>query len=193
MDTISECIRFLKKLDTLDGKKFIYQYFLVKYNYSDAAAGANQRFEVGDGLKNPLFAGQQVADRFDYVISLAVLHHIPGDILQLKFLKNIHNSLKANGQMLISVWNRHHDRYKKYLSKSQRQIANSLYQDLAKNDTIVPWMRSRYYRFIHAFTKEELTDLAKQAGFINIKCFCADKFGLSTKTKALNIYLMANK
>lgn len=184
-----------------------------KYGGSDAAVGANLRFEVGDGLENPLFAGQRLADKFDYIISIAVLHHVPSEELQIKFLKNIYNGLKKGGQTLISVWNRWQTKYEKFfifgnskpktlISKQFNNIAmkrwnNFLdridFHDLNQNDMIVPWRQSGYFRFIHAFKPKELKNLAQKAGFKNIKVF-ASKHGKKTNLKdALSIYLLGQK
>lgn len=139
------------------------------------------RFEVGDSLS------MKYKNRFNYIISLAVLHHIPSERLQLKFLKNIYQSLKTNGQILISVWNRHQNKYQKYINSPKP------FKDMAKNDTIVPWRKSGYFRYIYAFTAIELKKLAQEAGFKKIKCYYADKYGKTDKNKGLNIYLQGIK
>ncbi len=171
-------------------------------------------FKVGDSLT------VNFKNRFDYIISIAVLHHIPSKELQLKFLRNIYQALKPKGKILISVWNRWQPRYKKYfipanpkheipapkqaryganrnpkLRKYPRQSASlsALISDLEKCDTIVPWKQSGKFRFIHCFTAEELKKLAKQTGFKDIKTFYADKTGESDKENGLNIYLIGEK
>lgn len=156
------------------------------------------RFEIGDGLKI------KYKNTFDYIISLAVLHHIPSEKLQLKFLKNIYHALRSKGKILLSVWNRHQDKYQKYFSQKyksaiiksnprQSALFSASVCELGRSDLIVPWKDSGYLRYIHAFTKEELIKLAKRAGFINIQCFYADKYGKSDKEKGLNIYLIASR
>jgi SAM-dependent methyltransferase len=165
-------------------------------------------FKVGDGLK------MNFDNEFDYVISIAVLHHIPSEELQLKFLKNIYNSLKPNlhpagggGKILISTWNRLNDKYQKLQTQNLKLKAQnhnlkiktnnlSMQQfnnDLGTNDHIVPWRQSGNFRFIHTFEPEELKLLAQKVGFKNIQVIVS-KHGIKTDTKtALNIYLTAEK
>lgn len=139
------------------------------------------RFEIGDGLKI------KYKDRFDYIFCIAVLHHIPSEKLQLQFLKNIHRSLKKDGQLLLSVWNRWQPNYRKYM------LDEKPYDDMKETDTIVPWKQSGNSRFVHCFTIEELKNLAEKAGFKNIDTFYADKEKKTTKEKGLNIYLICKK
>ena len=158
-------------------------------------------FKVGDGLK------MNFDNEFDYIISIAVLHHIPSEELQLKFLKNIYNSLKPNlhpagggGKILISTWNRLNDKYRNYFTKEYKQkilhqfsLIPELFSDLQNNDLIVPWRQSGQYRFMHTFEPEELKLLAQKVGFKNIQVIVS-KHGIKTDTKtALNIYLTAEK
>lgn len=158
-----------------------------KYGNSDAAVGANPRFEVGDGLKFPPKADQRVADKFDYVISIAVLHHIPSEELQIKFLKNIYNSLKPNGQLLVTVWNRYQQRYQKYFKTKKP------YKDMENADLLVPWKQSGQFRYIHAFKPDELKQLAQKAGFKKIKVFTSKHGKITNLDQALNIYLQAER
>ena len=164
-------------------------------------------FRVGDGLN------LKDKNKYDYVFCLAVMHHIPSQQLQIKLLKNIHQALNIKGQLLLSVWNRWQPRYKKYFvsnSKSEtlnfKQSQNSnitnskhnfeiinLQSEIGPTDTIVPWKQTGKFRFVHAFTKTELANLAKKAGFKNIKTFYANKNKISDKKSGLNIYLICDK
>ena len=139
------------------------------------------RFEIGDGLD------LKYKNKFDIIISIAVLHHIPSKELELNFLQNCHKALKPNGKLFLTVWNRWQDKFKKYFSMTK------LYSDMTKNDLIVPWKNTKSKRFIHAFTKEGLKNLAKKSGFSNINCYYSDKNGEANKNKGLNISLIARK
>jgi SAM-dependent methyltransferase len=174
-----------------------------KEKYPDA------KFEVGDGLT------LKDKNKYDYVFCLAVLHHIPSEKLQIKFLKNIHQALRPKGEALISVWNRWQPRYKKYFNeKYKKEIQYKFspvphwFSDLKSNETIVPWKQSGKFRFVHAFTDKELKDLAQKAGFTNIEVFYGDasqnqsealvkgnanKINKSDKNNGLNVYLIASK
>ena len=43
--------------------------------------------------------------KFDYIFCVAVLHHIPGEDLRLKVLKNLKEKLADNGKIILTVWN----------------------------------------------------------------------------------------
>ena len=157
----------------IDPSKKLIQ--IDKTNYPDA------KFKIGDALK----LGYK--NKFDYIVSIAVLQHIPSVKLQSKFLNNCYNSLKKNGKLVLTVWNRHQLRYEKYF------LASKLYSDMQKNDLLVPWKDSGYSRYIHAFTTSELANLAKNVGFKDIKCYYIGKNTTSDKQNGLNILLTASK
>jgi len=137
-------------------------------------------FEVGDGLN------LKYKDKFDYIICNAVLHHIPSEELQIKFLKNIYSALKPGGKILISVWNRLQKKYWKYL------ISNKI-KGMGIFDTLVPWKKSGEFRYIHIFRAEELKRLTQKAGLKNIKCYISRVNGKGTIFSGLQIYLEAEK
>lgn len=157
----------------IDPSKKLIEINKEKYPQAD--------FKVGDGLT------LKDKNKFDYVFCLAVLHHIPSEKLQFKFLKNIYNSLKKDGQLILSVWNRWQPRYADYM------LDKKLYEDMKKTDTIVPWRQTNKFRYINCFTKETLSDLSQKTGFKNIKTFYANKEKTTTNKKGLNIYLICNK
>ena len=156
------------------------------------------QFRVGDGLKFPPEADQPLAEKnkFNYVISIAVLHHIPSEELQLKFLKNIYNALKPNGKTLITVWNRWQT---KLLHRCTDRtditdtIDKKILLGLDKNDQIIPWKQSKQFRYIHAFKPQELKNLAQKAGFKKTKVFSSKHGKITNLDSALNIYLEAEK
>lgn len=141
----------------------------------------NVKFEVRDGLK------LKYKNCFDYVLCLGVLHHIPTQKLQLKFLTNIYQVLKKDGVLFAHVWNRWQKRYLNKKIKKQ-------FVDLSENEQIIPWRNSnKYARFVYRFTASELISHAKHAKFNNIEVFYADKTGKSTKSRGLYICLIAKK
>ena len=101
--------------------------------------------------------------KYDFVAALAVFHHLPTPDDHIKLLRNIKQHLNPAASALISVWNLNQakfDRYRhgKYLS--------------------IPFHGGPSRNF-YAASDEELTELAKQAGFSNIK----------TKVTKDNLYL----
>lgn len=130
---------------------------------------------------------------FNKVISVAVLHHIPSKEFRLKFLEEAERVLKPNGILILTVWN-----------LWQRKIAwNLLFKytifkifgksKLDFKDVFYPWKDSQgkilIQRYIHCFTKKELKELAKKAGFKIKEIGFIDR----GNTKKANIYLVAQK
>ena len=55
------------------------------------------KFEVADALTI------DCQNQFDLVLMIAVLHHLPTKELRLRALKNVYNSLKPGGRLVISI------------------------------------------------------------------------------------------
>lgn len=125
----------------------------------------NNEFVVGDILS----LTEEVEQKFDLVISVAVLHHLPGKELRINALNQLKNVCRPEGKIIFSVWKIWpHKKYWKYLIKNiwQKIIFKS---DLDFGDLLFPWkdnkgnaLSERYY---HAFTKHSLKKLLQTAGF----------------------------
>ena len=136
-------------------------------------------------------------NQFDYAFSIAVLHHIPSTDLQIKFLKNIFNSLKTNGKLFLTVWNRYQNKYKKYFDKNNHVYSLldfATIADLSVNDLLVPWRDTNNARYVYAYTSEELKKQAEIAGFKNINVSYSAKQNINSNIdKGLFIVLQAQK
>jgi len=93
-------------------------------------------------------------ESFDYILYIAVLHHIQSKEDRKKSLQEIKRVLKHEGQMYISVWNK---LIKRFILKPKNYY--------------VPWsVKGKiYYRYYYLFTYWELRRLLKKAGFKIIK------------------------
>ena len=126
--------------------------------------------------------------KFDLVLMIAVLHHIPTKELRLKVLKDINKLSKPGGWLILVNWNlwkifspparggevakrqrgweriKKKFRYYKYLFNYREKFQRGIY---GWSDAFVPWkpagMETR--RYIHSFGKGELKRLLKRAGF----------------------------
>jgi 2-polyprenyl-3-methyl-5-hydroxy-6-metoxy-1,4-benzoquinol methylase len=177
-------IKNLKYVGIDPSKKLIE---INKKRYSDAKVETNIRFEVGNGL------ALKDKNKYDFVFCLAVLHHIPSEKLQLKFLKNIYQTLRPKGKVLISLWNRQNDKYTHIRNNIKNDKIHHIICDLKKYDTIVPWKNSNSYRYIHCFRIDEIHTLVKKAGFSQINIFYADKKNITDQKTGLNIYITCKK
>ncbi len=103
-------------------------------------------------------------NEFDVIVSVAFLHHIPSQKLQLKILKDCFSLLKPNGFLIFTVWNLRQWkliwRYRLY----------SLF--LGQKDVFVPWNagEKKIWRYHHVFTIREIRRLTHKAGFKIVKC-----------------------
>jgi 2-polyprenyl-3-methyl-5-hydroxy-6-metoxy-1,4-benzoquinol methylase len=104
---------------------------------------------------------------FDYVFSVAVIHHIPGEKLRIQALKQLKNKVSNNGRIVITSWNLWNNNSKKNFKKLI--IKFFLLKFLKKNDMdfgdiIFPGFNNKSRRYYHAFTKRGLKKIAKKAG-----------------------------
>jgi len=101
---------------------------------------------------------------FDAVFLFALLHHIPGDGLRLRLLREARTCLSPGGRVRLSVWN---------VVDSPRLMARRVSWaegglaegDVDPGDLLLDWRRGgRGLRYVHGFTGEELADLADRCG-----------------------------
>lgn len=114
------------------------------------------KFKIGDILDIP-----SNKEKFDVVLSIAVIHHIPSKELREKAIKELHRILKKNSTLIITAWNLFQQKYKKYIWKSYvKHILSLRKYDL--RDTFIPWGKSGINRYYHAFTQKELKKLLEK-------------------------------
>lgn len=124
-------------------------------------------FQIGDLLKTPF-----VDDTFDYVLSVATLHHIPSKEERLKAFKEINRILKPNGQLILTVWYFWSD------TRLRKLIYGEFYKKLQGKsnldfgDFLKPWKDQEkkilVERYFHAYRKSEMKNLLKESGFDQI-------------------------
>ena len=155
---------------------------IAKTKFPDA------NFSVADILKIPFSDNY-----FDKVYCIAVLHHIPSDQLRIEALKELRRILKPGGVLILTVWNLWQTRtdwWQVYKNIILKLIGKT---QLDPKDILVPWKNQvgqvLAQRYIHAFTKRELKNIAIKAG-LKIK-----EIGVTYRPelKDNNIYLIAEK
>ena len=144
------------------------------------------KFQTADGFKLPFSDNY-----FDKVFSVSVLHHIPSKELQLEFLKESKRVLKPEGLLVMRVW----DFWKRkifpklFFKYTLLKIIGKSQLDF--KDVFWPWREGdgkiKVDRYFHCFTKKELENITKEAGFKINKSWKAGKDPRS------NIYLVAQK
>lgn len=106
-------------------------------------------------------------DTFDHTLSVASFHHIPSEPLRIRTLMEMSRITKLDGYIIMTNWNLH--QWKRTKTRWRFNMQKLAYQhDMDWNDTRIPWydkeknlLANRYY---HAFTKQEIKKLAKNAG-----------------------------
>lgn len=157
---------------------------IIEYAKKEYKNKANIKFLTGDVLKLDQvkeISGQE----FDYIFSVAVLHHIPGQELRVKFLSGAKKYLAPEGKMFFTNWNLWCQKrfwpclIKNYIDKLSGQYEYDF------NDILFPWkgVNTESLRYYHAFTKCELKKNAKKAELKPLKIY-KDRF---------NYYLLAGK
>jgi SAM-dependent methyltransferase len=121
---------------------------------------------------------------FDWVFSIAVLHHLPGADLQVAALKQLKNKVRPGGEIVVTVWNMwSEDRFKKMLWKFfLLKLMGRNQMDFG--DVLFDWKRNgmaskRYY---HAFRKCELKKIVRKAG-LKIQKITRDRFNYYLRLK----------
>ena len=153
---------------------------IAKKDYPEA------KFQIADALSLPFSA-----DFFDKIYSISILHNIPSRNFQLQYLKETKRVLKPGGILILRVW----DFWRR--KTAAKLIFKYTFLKLIKKskldfkDVFVPWKDSSgkilIQRYFHCFTKKELEDLVREAGFKIKKSWCGGK------DPRTNIYLIAEK
>ncbi len=124
---------------------------------------------------------------FNDIYSIAVLHHIPSKELRLKFLNESKRVLKSGGLLILTVWRFH--QIKEWLLLLKYTLLKIIGKSkLDWKDFFEPWGK-KSERYYHWFSKKELEELIKEAGF-EIK-----KSGIvkNRKRNRQNIFIVAKK
>lgn len=121
--------------------------------------------------------------RYDGVLCFAAMHHLPGRITHLRFLQQVRSLLACGCSFYHSNWQFQHS--PKLVARMQPWALVHLdEQDLEKGDTLLDWRYSlpgqaeaTGLRYVHIFSKEELSELAGSSGFKILETFESDGEG----------------
>jgi 2-polyprenyl-3-methyl-5-hydroxy-6-metoxy-1,4-benzoquinol methylase len=103
-------------------------------------------FKLFDGID---FSALNIEKKyFDTVISIAVLHHIPPEIINT-WLTDIYNTTKENSISLFTTWN----------------LENSYYQLDEKGDAVIGFMNYKNTRYVHNYPKQDLKKIFENVGY----------------------------
>lgn len=131
------------------------------------------RFHVVD-LAEPGWGADLLPEAFDVVVTLAVLHHIPGHEQRTAFVGAAAAYLKPGGHLILSNWRFLHS------SRMRRKIVpwetiGLSARDVDPGDYLLDWKRDgRGYRYVHQLDEAEVEALAAAAGLEVVEHFHAD-------------------
>jgi SAM-dependent methyltransferase len=164
--------RFISFLNqNLQDKKINYIWIdlsqkLIEFAKKD---NSNNKF-IQDDISN--YIKQTKQESFDYIVWIASFQHIPSKKERLFLLKSFYRSLNYWWKLIMTNWSIS----KRFIKKYYKVFINSLLKFLytswnySRNDLYIPWKNKgitnkRYY---HIFTKKEIKNLTKTAGFKTI-------------------------
>lgn len=164
---------------------------IAKEQWADAIANWNAGFTVTD-ITELIFD----SNSFDVVFALAVVHHVPSAVLQLKAMKELYRVTKKGGKLLMTNWNLYADIWKSKYGLTHLEIGNTL-PGLDKGDCLIPWKTKNgkkvFDRFVHAFLLDELIALCTSARFRIERAEYILDGKVSTPKKGANLFIVAKK
>jgi ubiquinone/menaquinone biosynthesis C-methylase UbiE len=130
---------------------------------------------------------------FNKIYCIAVLHHIPSDNFRLKFLEEAKRVLKNKGLLILTVWNLWSKKETFWFLLKYTILRFFGKLKLDSRDILYPWKgsqeRKKAERYFHCFSKKELENLIKKAGFhVREAGFLA-----RGNSKKANLYIVAEK
>jgi ubiquinone/menaquinone biosynthesis C-methylase UbiE len=125
---------------------------IAKENFPEA------KFFVGDALNLPF-----QDDFFDKVYSIALLHHIPSGEFRTRVLSEAKRVLKPGGILILTSWRIR--RWREIFILVKHTFLKLIgISKLDFKDIFLPWGK-KTLRYYHCFSKKELENLLKKAGF----------------------------
>ena len=124
----------------------------------------------------PVLQGPGHGRPFDGALAFAVLHHLPGAVLRQQVLRQVHDLLALGGQFIHSEWQFQYS--ERLMARRQPWESIGLHEeDLEEGDTLLDWRHAlpdqtgqgapqAGLRYVHLFSRGELTVLAERTGFI---------------------------
>ena len=131
---------------------------------SPSTAPRNDKWAVADILELDKLPEKD----FDYVYCIAVLHHLPGDDLRVKALKQMRNKLADDGKIILTVWNLWSQKKFRRLILKYGLLKLAGRNKMNFGDILFDWKNAKgekiSRRYYHAFTENEFKKVAIKAG-----------------------------
>jgi 2-polyprenyl-3-methyl-5-hydroxy-6-metoxy-1,4-benzoquinol methylase len=130
-------------------------------------------FAVAD-LANSAWARAFADVKFDVVLALAVLHHLPSFQLRARVLADLARLCRGGGVIVLTSWQfLENERMRKKIVAWSAAPVDA--DDVEEGDTLLSWKRGGVgYRYCHQITIDEITKIAESCGLRVERQFCAD-------------------
>lgn len=180
----------------IDSSEKLIQIANTKYQIPDT----KYKFMVADTLNLPF-----KEETFDAVFSIALLHHIPSEELQLDAIGEVRRVLKTNATLVLTCWNLYQidfwPRLLKYtiaklFGKPATQDSILKARDLDFGDVFIPWRLKSgetIQRYYHAFSLRGLRWLLTRCGFKIIDQYYSARRRRASWYSGYNIVIIAQK
>jgi tRNA (uracil-5-)-methyltransferase TRM9 len=114
---------------------------------------------------------------YDFVLAFAVIHHLPGGKTVFRTLQQIRRFLVPSGKFIFSVWQFLNSPRLRGRIQDWSEIGLSDSQ-VEPGDYLLDWRQGGHgLRYVHAFTAEELENLARRCGYVPIEAYLSDGKG----------------
>ncbi len=144
----------------------------------------NSSFSTGDLTSSDWDQGFP-PNSFEFILSFATMHHLPGENARLSYLKKVNALLKPKGQFIHSNWQFLNSESLKERIQPWDRIGLS-HTDIDQGDYLMDWRRGgEGLRYVHQYSSEELHRLADRSGFQIIQEFSSDG-----RTGNLGLYMV---
>lgn len=139
-------------------------------------------FFVGD-LTTPDWHAGLPHVPYDYILCFAVMHHLPGEEIRLRFLEKVRGMLAPQGFFIHSNW--------QFLQSPKLRAriqpwarAGLSEEEVDAGDCLLDWRRGgQGLRYVHHYSRAELKALAEKSGF-----HLTDQFTSDGQTGDLGLY-----
>jgi 2-polyprenyl-3-methyl-5-hydroxy-6-metoxy-1,4-benzoquinol methylase len=112
---------------------------------------------------------------YDWLVSFAVLHHLPGQDLRQQTIKEFSEFVSQQSLIAVSVWQwQNSPRLRKKILPWSSVGLDA--KEVDDGDVLLDWRAGHTpgIRYVHTFTEESLTQLAQSAGFKVVEAFYSD-------------------
>ena len=126
-------------------------------------------------LAEPNWAAALPAERYNWILAFAVLHHLPGYALRAGVLQTLAQRLAPGGRVAVSNWQftRSERLKKRIVPWAEAGLSDG---DVEPGDYLLSWERRGTHglRYVHLLERAELERAAAGAGLRLVETFSAD-------------------